>query len=70
VLFLEGCALKCSFRLVKAAILIKAKTDVVIADKLCKFDPELFRIDEMEDSEIKLWAENVAKKVTELLKKE
>jgi uncharacterized metal-binding protein len=69
VLFLEGCALRYSFRLTSSALLLKADTDVVIADKLCDFDTNLFGIDEAEDREIEVCAERVAKKITETLKR-
>ncbi|MDI6793600.1 MAG: putative zinc-binding protein [bacterium] len=63
VLFVEGCALKCSSRLVQGAMEIKAKTDVVVADQLCDFNPKLFGIDEMPDEEISILAEGVAEKI-------
>lgn len=65
VLFVEGCALKCSSRLVKGAMTIKTKIDVVVADRWCDFDQRLFGIDEMPEEEIKIHAERVAEKVAE-----
>lgn len=63
VLFVEGCALKCSSRLVKGVMDIGAKTNIVIADRLCKFNSMLFGVDEMSETEIKIHAESVAKEV-------
>ncbi len=68
VLFVEGCALKCSSRLVNGAVEIKAKADVVVADYLYEFNHRLFGIDEMPEDEIKVHAEEVAKKLVESLK--
>jgi len=65
VLFVEGCALKCSSRLVNGAMEIKAKVEVVVADQLCNFNPKLFGIDEMPEEEIRQHAEGVAKKIVE-----
>lgn len=63
VLFVEGCVLKCSSRLVQGAMEIKAKIEVVVADQLCDFNPKLFGVDEMPDEEIRQHAEGVAKKI-------
>ena len=63
VLFLEGCGLKCASRLVKGALDIKAKVDVVITDGLCDFDKKLFSITELPDEEIHAQAEKVAKSI-------
>lgn len=65
VLFVEGCALRCSSRLVKGTMDIEAKTDIVVSDQLYKFNPMLFGIDEMPETEIKFHAESVAKKIAE-----
>ena len=67
VLFVEGCALKCSSRLVKGALDIKAKMDIIIADQMYDFDRTLFGIDEMPEEEIKSHAEEIAKELVERL---
>ncbi|MBI5417692.1 hypothetical protein HZA55_07065 [Candidatus Poribacteria bacterium] len=60
VLFVEGCAMRCGSRLVKGAMEIKAKAEIVFADQLFAFNPNLFGIDEMQEKEIKAHAETVA----------
>ncbi|MBI5874155.1 MAG: hypothetical protein HZB36_08500 [Candidatus Omnitrophica bacterium] len=65
VLFVEGCALKCGSRLVRGAMEINAKIDVVVADQLYDFNRNLFGIDEMPEEEIKAHADKVANKLAE-----
>jgi uncharacterized metal-binding protein len=67
VLFVEGCALKCGSRLLRGAMEIKAKVDIVIADQLYEFNRSLFSIDEMPEEEIAELAEEAAKKLVESL---
>lgn len=67
VLFVEGCALKCSSRLVSGAMKINAKMETVVADQLYDFNRTLFGIDEMTEEEIKVHAEAAAKKLVERL---
>ncbi len=70
VLFVEGCALKCSSRLVKGAMEIKGEVEVVVADRLSDFNPRLFGINEMPEEEIKRYAEGVAEKVVKDIKEQ
>ncbi len=66
VIALEGCFIECASRMMKAVI-PGLKPDVIIADALYDFDRSLFGIDEMSETEIKVHAETVAKKVLERL---
>lgn len=68
VLFIEGCSLKCSFRLVNGALKLKSEPKIIIADKLYDFDRKLFSAEEMPEEEITEHAKSVAKKIIEILK--
>ena len=63
---IEGCFIECATRMMKGAVPGIAP-DVVIADKLCKFDRRLFGINEMPEAEIRQHAREVAEKVAQTL---
>jgi uncharacterized metal-binding protein len=63
VLFMEGCGLKCASRMVRGAMDINAKVDVVITDGLCDFDKKFFAVTELPEEEIQAQAEKVAKSI-------
>ncbi len=60
VVFLDGCTLKCSSRLVRGALDIKADVEVILTDALCDFDKKLFAVTELPDEEIQAQAEKAA----------
>lgn len=62
VIIIEGCALKCGYRLLKAAI-PTMKANSLIADEMYDFNRSLYGIDEMEDENIKIHAYQVAEKI-------
>ena len=66
VVALEGCFIECASRMMKGVI-PELKPEVVIADALYDFDRSLFGIDEMPEAQIKIHAEEVARKVFERL---
>ncbi len=63
---LEGCFIECASRMMKAVI-PDLKPEVIVADTLYDFDRSLFGIDQMPETQIKVHAEEVAKKVLERL---
>jgi uncharacterized metal-binding protein len=66
VVALEGCFIECASRMMKGVI-PELKPDVIIADTLYDFDRSLFGIDEMAEAQIKVHAEDVARKVLKRL---
>ena len=66
VVALEGCFIECASRMMKAVI-PELKPEVIIADSLYDFDRSRFGIDEMPEAQIKVHAEEVARKVLERL---
>jgi uncharacterized metal-binding protein len=66
VVALEGCFTECASRMMKGVI-PELKPDVIIADTLYDFDRSLFGIDEMAEAQIKVHAEDVARKVLKRL---
>ena len=66
VVALEGCFIECASRMM-AGVTPELKPDVIIADSLYDFDRSLFGIDEMPAAQIKVHAEEVARKVLERL---
>ena len=66
VVALEGCFIECASRMMKGVI-PELKPEVIIADALYDFDRSLFGIDEMPEAQIKIHAEEVARKVFERL---
>jgi len=66
VIALEGCFIECASRMMKGVI-PELKPEVIIADTLYDFDRSLFAIDEMPEGQIKVHAEEVARKVLERL---
>lgn len=64
VLILEGCALKCGYRLLKAAV-PTMKATPIIADEMYDFNRGLYGIDEMDEEEIKTHAYQVAEKTVQ-----
>ena len=63
---LEGCFIECASRMMKGVI-PDLKTEVIVADTLYDFDRSLFGIDQMPEAQIKVHAEEVARKVLERL---
>ncbi len=63
---LEGCFIECATRMMKGVI-PNLKPEVIIADTLYDFDRSLFGIDQMPEAQIKVHAEEVARKVLEQL---
>ena len=63
---LEGCFIECASRMMKGVI-PDIKPEVVIADTLYDFDRSLFGIHQMPEGQIKIHAEEVARKVMALL---
>jgi uncharacterized metal-binding protein len=63
---LEGCFIECASRMMKGVI-PDLKPEVIIADALYDFDRSLFGIDQMPEGQIKVHAEEVARKVMALL---
>ena len=66
VVALEGCFIECASRMMKGVI-PELKSEVIVADSLYEFDRSLFGIDEMPEAQIKVHAEEVARKVLERL---
>ena len=66
VVALEGCFIECASRMMKGVV-PELKPDVIIADSLYDFDRTLFGINEMPETQIKVHAEEVARKVLERL---
>jgi len=66
IVALEGCFIECASRMMKAVI-PELKPEVIIADTLYDFDRSLFGIDEMPETQIKVHAAEVARKVLEQL---
>lgn len=66
VIAIEGCFINCSSRMMKGVI-PKLQPDVVIADELYEFDGDLFGLDEMPEHEIRVHAQEVAKRICERL---
>jgi uncharacterized metal-binding protein len=66
VVALEGCFIECASRMMKGVI-PELKPEVIIADNLYDFDASLFGIDEMPEAQIKVHAQEVARKVLERL---
>jgi len=66
VVALEGCFIECASRMMKGVI-PELKPEVIIADTLYDFDRSLFGIDEMPEAQIKVHAEQVARRVLEWL---
>ncbi len=66
IVALEGCFIECASRMMKGVI-PDIKTEVIIADTLYDFDRSLFGIDQMPEAQIKVHAEEVARKVLERL---
>ncbi len=63
---LEGCFIECASRMMKGVI-PDLKAEVIIADSLYDFDRSLFGIDQMPEAQIRVHAEEVARKVLEQL---
>jgi len=63
---LEGCFIQCSSRMMKGVI-PGLRPEVIIATKFYDLDKNLFGIEEMAEDEIKIRAQEVAKKVVEKL---
>ena len=59
ILAVEGCFLECATRMMKGVV-PELQAEVVITDKLYKFDQRLFGIDEMPEEEINEHAGEVA----------
>lgn len=66
VVALEGCFIECASRMMKGVI-PELEPELIIADTLYDFDRSLFGIDEMPEAQIKVHAEEVARKVLERL---
>ncbi len=66
VIAVEGCFINCSSRMMKSVI-TELEPEVIVADKLYDFDRSLFGIDEMSEDEIRIHAQEVAKKIAERL---
>jgi uncharacterized metal-binding protein len=64
VVALEGCFIECASRMMKGVI-PELEPEIIIADNLYEFDRSLFGIDEMPEAQIKVHAEEVARKVLE-----
>lgn len=62
VVAVEGCFIRCASRMM-AGVIPGHAPEVVIADGLCDFDPNLFGIDEMPEPDIRRHAETVAKHI-------
>ncbi|MHC4442514.1 MAG: putative zinc-binding protein [Planctomycetota bacterium] len=62
VVALEGCFIECSSRMMKGAI-PDLNPEIIVTDKLCDFDKNLFGIDQMPEEKIKSCAQQVAEKV-------
>lgn len=67
VVAIEGCLLECASRMMKGVVPGLAP-EVVVADRLYRFDTSLFGIDEMPDAEIQAHAEQVAATVRDSLR--
>ena len=63
---IEGCFIECATRMMEGAV-PGIVPEVVIADRLCKFDRRLFGINEMPEAEIKQHAREVAEKIAQTL---
>ena len=66
VIALEGCFIKCSSRMMKGVI-GDLELEVIVADELFDFDPNLFGVNEMSEDLVKTHAQEVAKKIVEKL---
>ena len=64
VIVLDGCAMACATRLTKGAF-PDLEAQVVFTDRLFEYDPDLFGVDEMPDSQINANAGKVATQVVE-----
>jgi len=62
VLILEGCFINCASRMLQGVI-TDLKPEVVIVDRLYKFDTKLFGIDEMSHEEIMQHSKTAADKI-------
>ncbi len=66
VIAIEGCFINCSSRMMKGVI-SELEPEVIVADNLYDFDRSLFGIDQMSEDEIRIHAQEVAKKIVERL---
>ena len=66
VIALEGCFIKCSSRMMNAAI-PGLKPKVIVADELCEFNRNIFGINEMPEKNIDAHSQNVANKIAKML---
>jgi uncharacterized metal-binding protein len=62
VIVMDGCGMACATRLTKGAF-PDLEPQVVFTDKLFEYDPDLFGVDEMPDSQIGANAEKIATQV-------
>lgn len=66
VIALEGCFIQCSSRMMKGVI-NGLEPEVIIVDRLYDFDKKLFGVDEVTGEQVKIYAQEAAKKVVEKL---
>lgn len=66
VIALEGCFIQCSSRMMKGVIK-GLKPELIVADRLYNFDKKFFGVDEVTESQLKMYAQKVAKRVVEKL---
>jgi uncharacterized metal-binding protein len=64
---LEGCFIECASRMIKGVV-PEANPEIITTDKLFDFDKNIFGINEMSEEEIKFHANEVAKKVVDMVK--
>jgi len=64
VLALEGCPIECGSRMMKGVI-DNLKPEIVIVDRLCDFDKNLFSINDLPEEKIKELAQIAAVKIKE-----
>jgi len=66
VIALEGCFIQCSSRMMKGVI-NGLEPEVIVADRLYDFEKKLFGVEEVTESQIKTYAEEVAGKIVQKL---
>lgn len=67
VIALEGCPIDCASRMMHG-VLPDVPIRVIRTDQLARFDKKLFGIDEMSHAEIRICAQEVARRVAEIVK--
>lgn len=66
VVALEGCFIACASRMMKGVI-PDLDADIIVTDRLCDFDSNLFGVEEMPEDQINKSAEEAANKIVEKL---